>query len=126
LKLKGGSNRFSDFNDSPFGKQSPSLLKLPSLTNKTSTPINGNMSLLTEKSQSTPNFQQTPKTKHLIELEDQIKNDKFSKSRVSHVSSQKSVISPNRIMKRNTTTNHFFKHGEVEIGNLKLYDHDVS
>lgn len=29
-------------------------------------------------------------------------------------------------MKRNTTTNHFFKHGEVEIGNLKLYDHDVS
>lgn len=30
------------------------------------------------------------------------------------------------MMKKNTTTNHFFKNNELEIGNLKLYDHDVS
>lgn len=73
---------------------------------------------MSDKSQSTPLLHQTPRTKHLLELEDQIKNDKFSKARVCHVSAQKSVISPNRNIKRNTNMNFF--NGDKEMGTLKL------
>jgi len=85
-----------------------------------------NTSILSDKSQSTPLLHQTPRTKHLLELEDQIKSDKFSKARVSHVSVQRSVISPNRNLKLKSTTLQQFYNNDSEIGTLKLYDHDVS